>query len=43
MGGPIGKFFPTLESVPMVGDVTQIGECPLGVETIGEIVTNGDF
>ena len=42
-GGTISKFFPILETIPPADDGTYDGECPLGVDTIGEVETDGEF
>ena len=41
VGAHIGKFCPILEMVPPVDDGTWVGGCPPGVETIGDVETNG--
>ena len=43
IGFHTAKFFPMLEMVPLVGKENWDGENSLGVETIGEVETNGEF
>ena len=42
-GGPIGKFFPILETGPLVDDVTYTGEFPPIIETIEGVETDGEY
>ena len=42
-GGPIGRSFPILEMVPLVGRETCAGKFPSAIETIKEVETDGEF
>ena len=41
--GPVVKFFPILETVPLVDPGSCAGELPPVIDTIGEAKTDGDF
>ena len=41
VGCPITRFFPMLETVPLVGKTTWIGGLPLGVEATGGVEIDG--